>query len=113
MYRRRTMFARTPKLLVAIMLTASVALPAMAASSTENALFCKAIGLPSAAEDLCRTQLDGAMTMDDHKALQAGWVSQSALVSNSPSSLFKPPVDGNRLNGKPGTPYQSKIKHVP
>jgi hypothetical protein len=86
----------------------AVALTSGANAAINDETFCKAIGIAPELRLDCAGQMAAAASPDMKDQVAAAWVAKSPLASNSPSSLYKPPVDGNAKNGTPGTPYQDK-----
>lgn len=70
--------------------------------------FCKAIGISQELRTSCAADMMAATSPEAKDQVAAAWVAKSPIASNSPSSLYKPPVDSNVRNGTPGTPYQDK-----
>lgn len=87
----------------------AVALSSGARAAVNDDTFCKAIGIAQELRLDCANQMAAAVSPDAKDQVAAAWVAKSALASNSPSSLYKPPTDNNAKNGTPGTPYQDKI----
>ncbi len=71
--------------------------------------FCRAIGIAQDMRMSCAADMMAATSPEAKDQVAAAWVAKSPLASNSPSSLYKPAVDGNTKNGTPGTPYQDKV----
>ena len=95
-----------------VALTAGTA-ASWAASLGNDEIFCKAIGLDDVQRPSCFQDMSNALNADDRDAMAAKWVAVSPLASNSPQSLYKPPVDDNRKNGAPASVYKDKVSGVP
>ena len=88
-------------------------LAAKAEAMPNDRIFCRAIGLQHDGQMQCIDQLANATSADDRASVQATWVSRSPLARPWGGSLYEPIVDGNHLNGTPGTPYQDKPAFIP
>lgn len=80
-----------------------------ARAETNDEMFCRAIGIAEEMRATCAADMMAATTPEAKDQIAAAWVAKSPIASNSPSSLYQPPVDSNAKNGTPGTPYQDKI----
>ena len=86
----------------------AIALSSGANAAVNDESFCKAIGIAPEMRADCVNQMTMATSADAKDQIAAAWVAKSALASKSPSSLYKPAVDGNAKNGTPGSIYQDK-----
>lgn len=84
---------------------------AVAQDKGHDALFCEAIGLAGIEQQRCIDQLRGAREAPRRDALMTTWVKRSPIGTKA--AFYTPPVDGNLLNGRPGTPYANKRLHLP
>jgi hypothetical protein len=84
---------------------------AVAQEKSKDALFCEAIGLAGIEQKRCTDQLAGARDPLKRDAVMVSWVKRSPIGKKA--ALYTPPVDGNTLNGRPGTPYADKRLHLP
>jgi hypothetical protein len=82
-----------------------------AQEKSKEALFCEAIGLVGIEQQRCTDQLEGARDPVRRDAVMVTWVKRSPIGTKA--ALYTPPVDGNLLNGRPGTPYANKRLHLP
>lgn len=80
-----------------------------AASSTTDAQFCRGIGLEPGQRAMCTQDMMDAISGGEKDIVAAKWVAVSPLADKSPTSLFKPPVDGNLKNGDPSTHTKDKV----
>jgi hypothetical protein len=81
----------------------AVVMASGASAAVNDETFCKAIGIAQELRLDCAAQMAAAASPDAKDQVAAAWVAKSALASNSPNSLYKPPVDANAKNGTPGT----------
>jgi hypothetical protein len=84
---------------------------AAAQDKSKEALFCEAIGVVGIEQQRCTDQLESARDPDRRDAVMVTWVKRSPIGTKA--AFYTPPVDGNLLNGRPGTPYANKRLHLP
>ncbi len=100
---------RTSVIVIASAFVIGASSAAFAVSPTTDAQFCRGIGLQPEQRPTCTQEMMDAVSVEDKDAVAAKWVAVSPLSSNSPTSLFQPPVDGNSKNGDPATHTKDKI----
>lgn len=103
------MFGKTKLTVIVLGTVMAAGLSFGAKAEVDNAQFCQAIGIAQELRASCVADMAAAASPDAKDQVAAAWVAKSAIASNSPSSLYQPPVDANQKNGTPGTPYQDKV----
>lgn len=101
---------RSMLITASLLILGAAAAPTWALSPQTDAQFCRAIGLEPEQRPTCTQQMMDAATLEDKDVIAAKWVAISPLASNSPTSLYKPPVDDNAKNGLPATHYKDKVR---